>query len=152
MLPIVLRLCQPFVVFRPHDLMRSSGISCRLSAPCPLRNSFPQRFLAFSAALSSQITHPVCVLLPGIRFFSAKIMTVFRNIFILPCTPINYKVTAFYCIFGLYDYFFTLSGFPPHDTAVLFRKKSRFPFVFSPARATLLPCTKQQPAARATRL
>ena len=62
-------------------IMQSRGFP-RSPTSCRRSNSFSQRSLDFFAALTSQLTPPVCTLLPDICFFSEKILTAFQKCFI----------------------------------------------------------------------
>ena len=112
--------------------MQSSGISAVLQRHL-LRNSFPQRFLVLSAALTSQLTHPICTLLPGIRFFCEKIMTAFRKCFIFALKINELKSDSILQHIRFLRLFFHISRIPGTRRPVFyFAKSPAFRLYFRP--------------------
>ena len=131
---------------------RARGDFCGLPMSSPLCNSFLQRFLAFSASLTSQLTHPICILLPGMRFFPEKILTLFSFFVFSCCKTGNYKLTAF-----LSETLFSVlsPSLPASPAAVLafyFGKSPAFRLYFMPRMLSLYYTSHQRTGPHTTRL
>jgi Fe-S cluster biogenesis protein NfuA len=83
--------------------------------------------------------------LPGIHFFCKKIVTAFQNSIVLCSISTDYKVTAFYRLFGFHDYFFTFSGLASSAAAFYFAKSPAFHLYFPPRVLLYIVLQQQTP-------